>query len=80
MLKNLIKLFFPELCRGCKSLLLKNENLLCSSCRYDLPFTHHHKIKQNDTEKKINAYREMPKHCSALLEHLHLYVFKYLRL
>lgn len=53
MLKNLIKLFFPELCRGCKSLLLKNENLLCSSCRYDLPFTHHHKIKQNDTEKKF---------------------------
>jgi ComF family protein len=36
-----------------KNLLVKNEHLLCFTCRHDLPFTHHHKIPNNDTIKKF---------------------------
>ena len=53
MLKNLFKLIFPDLCCGCKNLLLKNEYLLCYKCRHDLPYTYHHKISHNDTIKKF---------------------------
>ena len=53
MLKNLFKLIFPDLCCGCKNLLLKNEYLLCYKCRHDLPYTYHHKIQHNNTIKKF---------------------------
>ena len=53
MLKNLLKLFFPETCSGCKFLLLYNEVILCSKCRHNLPFTYHHEIPHNDTIKKF---------------------------
>jgi len=53
MLKNLFKLIFPDLCCGCKNLLLKKEYLLCYKCRHDLPYTYHHKIQHNNTIKKF---------------------------
>lgn len=59
MLKNLLKLLFPELCFGCKTLLLKNEKIICSSCRHNLPFTNHHLIENNDTTKKFYGIVEI---------------------
>jgi len=53
MLKNLLKLLFPDLCYGCKQLLLRNETILCVNCRHEIPYTYHHKIKDNDTTKKF---------------------------
>ena len=53
MLKNLLKLIFPELCYGCNNLLLLNEEIICSTCRHNLPLTNHHLIKSNDTTKKF---------------------------
>ncbi len=53
MLKNLLKLIFPSLCFGCNELLLLNEEIICSSCRHDLPLTHHHLNQNNDTTKKF---------------------------
>lgn len=53
MLKNLINLFYPKLCYGCNSLLLKNENIICSACIHDLPYTNHHKFIDNETIKKF---------------------------
>lgn len=53
MLKNLLKLIFPKLCFGCNELLLLNEEIICSSCRHDLPLTNHHLNQNNDTTKKF---------------------------
>ena len=66
MIKNLIKLLFPEICNGCNTLLLTNENILCSKCRHDLPFTNHHLVKDNETFKKF--YGRLPvSHASSIV-------------
>lgn len=66
MLKNLINLLFPLICNGCKSLLLKNENTICSNCRHDLPETFHHKIENNETFTKFYGLIPLEFACSYL--------------
>jgi ComF family protein len=41
MLKDVINLFYPKLCIGCKDLLVKNESIICVKCRHELPFLEH---------------------------------------
>ncbi len=53
MLKNLLNLLFPKTCKGCESLLLRNETIICSDCRHKLPLTQHHLIKSNSTSRKF---------------------------
>lgn len=53
MFSNLIHLFFPKLCNGCNVLLLKNEHCICTKCRYELPFTHHHLLEYNEITQKF---------------------------
>ena len=53
MLKNLFKTIFPDLCVGCKELLIKNETVLCVRCRHDLPYTLHHKNPINEAQLKF---------------------------
>lgn len=66
MLKNLINLLFPKLCAGCNSLLLQNEELICTNCRHDLPLTQHHLMNNNYIAKKF--YGIIPiEFCSAML-------------
>ncbi|KGO94444.1 ComF family protein [Flavobacterium enshiense] len=66
MIKNLINLLFPKICNGCNSFLLTNENLLCSKCRHDLPFTNHYLVKNNETFKKF--YGRLPvEHASSVV-------------
>lgn len=44
-------LFFPRLCNGCRTMLTAQENLVCTSCTYNLPFTNFHILKENQLEK-----------------------------
>jgi ComF family protein len=67
MLKNLFKLLFPTLCDGCNSLLIKNEKILCTSCVYNLPFTNHHLIDNNETKNKFYGLIDIEFACSMLL-------------
>lgn len=48
MYKNLLNVIFPMFCNGCSKLLLKNENIICTKCTHNLPFTNHHIIKVNE--------------------------------
>lgn len=66
MLKKLINLLFPLTCNGCKSLLLKNENTICSNCRHGLPETFHHKIQNNETFTKFYGLVPLEFACSYL--------------
>jgi ComF family protein len=69
MLKYLINLMFPKLCLGCNSLLLCNEQTICSACNHNLPHTNHHLLKSNDTTKKF--YGIIPIEFSAAMLYFH---------
>lgn len=66
MFNNLINLFFPPVCAGCHSLLLSNENVICTICRHNIPLTNHHLNAENEAYKKFYG-RIAVEHTSALL-------------
>jgi ComF family protein len=41
-LSDFVSLLFPELCAACHESLLNNENLICTDCLYNLPYTNFH--------------------------------------
>jgi ComF family protein len=41
-LADFVGLLFPELCQACKANLVAGEELICTECRYNLPFTNFH--------------------------------------
>ncbi|MGX7667687.1 ComF family protein [Flavobacterium pedocola] len=66
VVKNLLNLLFPKTCRGCDSLLLKNEKTICSKCRHDLPFTGHLRNPDNEVMKRF--YGRLPlQHASSIV-------------
>ena len=66
MLKYLLNLFFPPVCSGCNSFLIKNEMVICTQCRHNIPLTNHHLSLENEAFKKF--YGRIPlEHASAFL-------------
>ena len=66
MLKNLTKLFFPQICHGCFAILLARENIICIACRHKLPLTNHLDNSNNEAVKKF--YGRIPIiHVSSML-------------
>lgn len=47
ILKDLFGLFYPKVCGVCSDYLLKNEIVLCTNCRHDLPLTEITNFHQN---------------------------------
>jgi ComF family protein len=41
-LADFVSLLFPELCAACQASLVANEIIICSDCRYNLPYTNFH--------------------------------------
>ncbi|HEX8562272.1 MAG TPA: phosphoribosyltransferase family protein [Flavobacterium sp.] len=58
MFTRLIDLFFPKVCAGCNAFLLENENVICTSCRHEIPLTNHHLNPDNEAFKKF--YGKVP--------------------
>tara|TARA_B100000767_G_scaffold270248_1_gene293590 strand:- start:143 stop:829 length:687 start_codon:yes stop_codon:yes gene_type:complete len=46
-LKDLLYLFYPELCVICESKLVTNEKILCTYCRHDLPIINYTNYRKN---------------------------------
>jgi len=44
---DLISLFYPRLCAGCNTALVKGEEVLCLHCLADLPRTNYHLLPEN---------------------------------
>ena len=53
MFQSVINLFFPRACAGCNSYLLKNEMVICTVCRHDIPLTNHLKNENNEVFSKF---------------------------
>ena len=52
-LADLLSLFFPEICPGCRSSLLKNERVMCSMCRILLPVIDDYMSSKNAISLKL---------------------------
>ena len=39
---DFVALVFPELCQACTKSLYRNEEVICTDCLYNLPFTNFH--------------------------------------
>jgi ComF family protein len=46
-LADFVSLLFPELCAACGESLMANEQLICTACLYNLPFTNFHQQPDN---------------------------------
>ncbi len=46
-LADFLSLFFPQLCPACRASLMANEDILCTDCLYNLPFTNFHQQPDN---------------------------------
>ncbi len=51
MLRDLVYLFYPTYCAACDSALYKNERLLCTSCRHELPLGNFHNVNAKKIKK-----------------------------
>lgn len=50
---DFVGLFFPELCAACAKNLFKNEDVICTSCIYHLPYTQHHLDPDNLVARQL---------------------------
>lgn len=65
MLKSLVNLFFPKVCYACLSHLSDNEDMVCVSCRHNLPATNFH-FNNNDSVLKVFYGRAKIENATAL--------------
>lgn len=47
LLKDILHLFYPNLCSICDKTLLKNETVVCITCNHDLPIHYKKNLKQS---------------------------------
>lgn len=69
MFENILNLFYPKVCLGCNSLLLSNENVICTRCRHEIPLTLHHLNPENEAFKKF--YGKIPVEFAATFIYFH---------
>ncbi len=53
ILKNIYNLFYPEVCLCCQEHLTSNEQVICITCRHDLPLTNLSRENNNLVEKSF---------------------------
>lgn len=59
----MLNLFFPILCNGCNAVLLKNETIICSLCRHNLPLTNFYLHRENLMKQRFYGRVEI---CNAV--------------
>ncbi|PTQ95826.1 ComF family protein [Mucilaginibacter yixingensis] len=52
-LADFVSLLFPDLCRACGTSLVTGEHLICTDCRYHLPYTNFHLQADNLVAKQF---------------------------
>jgi ComF family protein len=53
--KDILSLFYPDICISCDKNLSYNEETLCVSCLHDLPFTHFSSHSNNPVKKSFSG-------------------------
>lgn len=52
--QDFVFLLYPNVCVHCQGVLVKNEEILCTSCLLDLPLTHHHEHHENPVYQSLS--------------------------
>ncbi len=66
-IQDFINLFFPNTCNICGRQLFHHENLICTVCKSELPYTNFHKYNMNPVEMSFWGRIEINKATSFLL-------------
>lgn len=66
MFYDLINLFYPKGCQICETILIKNENVICTRCLHELPLTHYYLHNENPVKKVFYGRIDL-KNATALL-------------
>jgi ComF family protein len=53
LIDDFVDLFYPQLCAGCVDPLLKNEDVICLNCLWEMPFAKLHDIEDNMIEQRL---------------------------
>ncbi len=53
MFQSFIDLIFPRICAGCQQPLQHKEKLICTDCRFELPFTNSHLQEDEKLNKRF---------------------------
>jgi ComF family protein len=69
MLRDLVYLFYPIYCAACDSPLHKNERVLCTSCRHELPLGNFHNVNAKKIEKVFYGRAKIENATSLLVFH-----------
>lgn len=67
MIKDLVNLFYPEVCACCDHPLSTNENLICTPCLHQLPLTNNYSEKESTTKKVLYGRVKIENAASLLL-------------
>lgn len=52
-INDFVSLVYPQICLGCGSALFKNEEIICTACLHDLPYTNYHQYPENPVIKSF---------------------------
>lgn len=64
--QDFVALFFPRCCHGCGDVLVHQEMMLCTACRYHLPYTNFHMDEDNDCVRQLRGKCDF-QHATAML-------------
>jgi ComF family protein len=57
--EDFVSIIFPIVCVNCQEVLLKNEEIICTSCTLDLPYTDYHKLKENPIYQRLVSLHKL---------------------
>jgi len=69
MLRELLSLFYPNLCAGCRRSLVKNERVLCTDCRISMPRTDFHTFRDNPVHQLFRGRTKVESSTALLYFH-----------
>jgi len=69
MIQSIVNLLFPKVCTGCSAFLLKDELVICTRCRHEIPKTNHHLSKNNEVFSRF--YGRIPLEFASSLMYFH---------
>jgi ComF family protein len=69
MFHDLLNLFYPEICQICENILVKNEQIICTSCLHELPVIDFQEENENLLKKVFYGRMEVEEATALLLFH-----------
>lgn len=53
LIQDTLSIFYPQLCAACNDLLLRGEDIICTKCNVQLPYSNYHLDNENPVAKQF---------------------------